>query len=146
MDYEIEIFLPDEKELLAKRGLNENGRMQRVIDTSFIHYMRLKMQSQSGMMIAQTKNPKGGLVTVESPYAHYMNEGIKYVDPKTKKGAFHDPISGRFWSRPRVKKIPSTDLLNYSDGPERGSHFVQRTISENFDDIVREAQKEIGRT
>lgn len=146
MDYEIEIFLPDEKELLAKRGLNENGRMQRVIDTSFIHYMRLKMQSQSGMMIAQTKNPKGGLVTVESPYAHYMNEGIKYVDPKTKKGAFHDPISGRFWSRPGVKKIPSTDLLNYSDGPERGAHFLQRTISENFEDIVREAQKEIDRT
>ena len=146
MDFEIDVFLPEEKDLMAKYGLNDNGRIQKVIDTSFIHYMRLKMPSQSGMMIAQTKNPEGGLVTVETPYAHYMNEGIKYVDPKTKKGAFHDPISGRFWSRPDTKKISSNDFLNYSEGPNRGAHFVQRAISENFNDIVKEAQKELDRT
>ncbi len=146
MNFEIEAFLPNQKELIQVLGLDENGRIQKVVDTSFIHYMRLKMPQDSEMMIANTRNPKGGLVTVETPYAHYMNEGILYVDPITGKGAFHDPISGMFWSRPNTKKVPSEKSLNYSGGPERGAHFVERTASENFDDILREAQEEMDRT
>lgn len=145
MEFEIEAFLPSQKDVIERFGLSENGRTQQVIDTSFIHYMRLKMPKDSGILIANTKNPKGGLVTVETPYAHYMNEGILYVDPITEKGAFHDPISGMFWSRPNTKKIPSERKLNYNGSPDRGAHFVERTASENFDDIIREAQKEMDK-
>lgn len=144
MDFEIEAFLPSEQEIFDKFGLNENGRIQRVVDTSFIHHMRLKMPQDSGMMIANTRNPEGGLVTVETPYAHYMNEGIKYVDPKTGKGAFYNETYG-FWSRPNTKKVPSDEPLNYRGGPNKGAHFVERTISENFNDIVKEAQEELDR-
>jgi len=144
MDFEIEAFLPSEQEIFDKFGLNENGRVQRVVDTSFIHQMRLKMPQDSGIMIANTRNPEGGLVTVETPYAHYMNEGIKYVDPQTGKGAFYNESYG-FWSRPNTKKVPSDEPLNYHGGANRGAHFVERTISENFNDIVKKAQEELDR-
>jgi hypothetical protein len=136
--------LPNEQEIFDKFGLNENGKVQRVVDTSFIHHMRLKMPYDSEMMIANTRNPKGGVVTVETPYAHYMNEGIKYVDPQTGKGAFYNESYG-FWSRPNTKKVPSNDPLNYHSGPNRGAHFVERTISEDFNEIVKEAQEELDR-
>lgn len=88
MDFEIEAFLPSQQQVMDRFGLNANGNTQRVVDTSFIHHMRLKMPYNNGVMVANTRNPEGGLVTVETPYAHYMNEGIKYVDPITGKGAF----------------------------------------------------------
>ena len=144
MDFEIEAFLPTQQEVIDRFGLNEKGSTQKVVDTSFIHYMRLKMPRDSGVMIANTRNPQGGLVTVETPYAHYMNEGIKYVDPVTGKGAFFNENYG-FWSRSNTKKVPSNESLNYHGGPDRGAHFVERTSSESFDDILREAQEEIDR-
>ena len=45
-------------------------------------------------------------------YARYMYEGIVYVDPKYKVGAFYNPEYG-FWSRFGVKKIPSDRKFNY---------------------------------
>lgn len=146
MKFEMEAFLPSQKEILKKFGLEDNGRVQKVVDTSFMHYMKLKMPQDSGMMITNTKSPKLGLIIVDVPYAHYMNEGIKYVDPITGKGAFHDSISGRFWSRPGIKKIPSGELLKYHGGPDRGSHFVERTATNNFNDILNEAQKEVNKS
>ena len=145
MNFEIEAFLPSQQEVMQKMGLDKDGHIQKIIDNSFIHYMRLKMPEDSGMMITNTKNPEGGLITVETPYAHYMNEGILYVDPITGKGAFHDPRSGMFWSRANTKKVPSNTPLNYHGGPDRGAHFVERTASENFDDIIQEAQKELDK-
>ena len=129
--------------LMDELGINPGGRVQKTIDASTIHYLRLLMPRDSGIMMANTKSPEPGLVTVETPYAHYMNEGILYVDAQTGKGAFYDPISGRFWSRPGVKKIPSSKSLNYHGGPNRGAHFVERTLTEHFNDILEEARKEV---
>lgn len=133
--------------LKQELGINPGGRVQKVIDTSVIHYLRLLMPMDNGIMMANTRNPMPGLVTVETPYAHYMNEGILYVDPITGKGAFHDPISGRYWSRPNTKKVPSSRKLNYNtqNGPNRGAHFVERTINGHFNDILNEAKKEVGK-
>lgn len=128
-------------QLMEELGITPSGKVQKIIDRSTIHYLRLLMPQDSETMMANTRNPKPGLVTVETPYAHYMNEGILYVDPKTGKGAFHDPISGRFWSRPNTKKIPSSRKLNYHGGPNRGAHFIERTLTEHFDDILKEAKK-----
>jgi len=135
--------LKQKKQIKEELGINPGGVVQRVIDRSTIHYLRLFMPMDSGMMMANTRSPKPGLVTVETPYAHYMNEGILYVDPKYDIGAFHDPVSGRYWSRPNVKKVPSTRKLQYHGGANRGAHFVERTLTEKFDDILNEARKEV---
>lgn len=136
-----ETFLPSEKELLKGLGLDKEGRVQKVVDETFIHYMRLKMPKQEGIMMQNTRNRAGGLVTVEVPYAHYQNEGILYVMDNG-KGAYYSDTYG-FWSKPHAKKHPSGRELNYHGGPDRGAHFVERTLNENFDDILRAAQKEL---
>jgi len=128
---------------MEQLGINPGGRVQKVIDTSTIHYLRQLMPQDSGLMMANTRKPKPGLITVETPYAHYMNEGILYVMPDNQKGAFHDSISGRFWSKKGEKKIPSNKKLQYHGGANRGSHFVERTLTEHFKDILNNAKKEV---
>ena len=145
MNFEIDAFLPSQQKIIERFGLDKDGLTQKAIDNTFIHHMRLKMPQDSGMMITNTRSPEGGIVKVEVPYAHYQNEGIKYVDPDYGIGAFHDPLSGRFWSRPQVKKIPSGTPLNYHGGANRGAHFVERTASENFEDILKAGQEVIDK-
>lgn len=140
MKFEIDAFIPSQQELLKELGLGEDGYVQRVVDETFMHYMKLKMPIKDYGLVNNTRNPKGGLVTVEEAYAHYQNEGILYVDPDYKVGAFYSPSYG-YWSRPKVKKIPSTRKLEYHSGANRGAHFVERTASENFNDIVSAAQQ-----
>lgn len=144
MNFEINVFFPNQEELIKRFGIDKNGDIQKKVDTSFLHHMRLKMPQDSSMMITNTRNPEGGLITVETPYAHYMNEGIVYVDPVTGKGAFYNESYG-FWSRPNTKKVPSNRSLNYQGGANRGAHFVERTISEDSDEIIREAQKGLSK-
>lgn len=148
MDFEIKAIIPDGKDVIQEYGLEENGRVQRVVDAEFMRYMKLNMPKSNGVLISSVVSPVGGLVQVRSPYAHYQNEGILYVDPKYDKGAFFSEDYG-FWSRPNVAKIPSDRTLkNYYEangGPGRGAHFVERTITNNLDDILKAAQKEMGR-
>ena len=145
MKFEVNAFLPSQEQMLKDLGLDKGGRVQKVIDSEFMRYMKSKMPLDNGIMIANTRNLIPGLITVETPYAHYMNEGIKYVMPHNNKSAYYSPTYG-FWSEKGVAKVPSSEPLIYHGGPNRGAHFVERTASENFDDILRAAQKELDRS
>lgn len=127
--------------VLKNHGLEENGQVQKVIDSTFIHFMKLKMPRDTGMLQNAVRNVSGGLIQVQSPYAHYQNKGELYVMDNG-KGAYYSPTYG-FWSKPNAKKHPSGRPLQYHGGPNRGSQFVERTISENKDDIIRAAQRSI---
>ena len=80
-----------------------------------------------------------GQIHYTSPYAHYQWEGILYVDPKTKKGAFTNG-EGLFWSRPRVAKIPSEKKLEYSKfrHPLATSHWDTAMMTARREDLVKE--------
>ena len=121
-------------------GINPGGRVQNMLDASVISHMRKKMPKNSGLMMANTKQIKSGLIVIATPYAHYMNEGIKYVMPKNGKSAYYNPIYG-FWSEKGKKKIPSSEPLQYHGGANRGAHFVERTLNEDFDEILKDAKK-----
>lgn len=142
----------DTKKLTKKLGLDPNGRVQAILDSSVISHLRENMPKESGMMITNTRRERPGLIVVATPYANYMNEGIKYIDPIYKVGAF--PIRGGkisfdkskgsiegFVSRKGIKKIPSGEKLNYHGGANRGSHFVERTLNENFNDILKDVKE-----
>lgn len=143
MKFEMEVVLPNTGQLISEFGIENGGKVHQLIDTTFIYYMRLKMPKDSGVMIANTRETKVGEIQVQTPYAHYMNEGILYVMDNG-KGAYYNPTYG-FWSEPGKKKHPSDKKLNYHGGPGRGAHFVERTVAENTNDIIRTVQREMNR-
>lgn len=134
-------FHIDRKKAVERLGINPGGRVQAILDASLISHMRRKMPATKEQhMIHQTSPEKLGLVVVATPYAHYMNEGIKYVMPHNGKSAYYSPTYG-FWSKKHDKKISSGKPLNYHGGANRGAHFVERTLNEDFDEILRDAKK-----
>lgn len=147
VNYDVAFSAIQKQQILDKYGL-DGGRTQKVIDSSFMSHLDKYMPSDTAMMIASMYNSTkvgSGEVNINSPQAYYMNEGELYVDPKTGKGAFYDPISGRYWSRPGVKKVPSGKKLNYHGGPLRGDHFTERMLADHFTDILNAGQKEIDK-
>lgn len=146
-DYMVGFSGIQKQQIIDKYGL-DNGRTQKVIDSSFMGYMDKYMPMDSGQMITSMYNSTkvgSGVINVNSPYAHYQHEGELYVDPKYNIGAFHDPISGRYWSRPNIKKVASGKKLNYHGGALRGDHFVERMLADHFNDILNAGQKEIDK-
>lgn len=106
IDYMVAFSNIQKQQILDKYGL-DGGRTQKVIDSAFMGYMDKYMPMDSGQMITAMHNSTkvgSGEINVNTPYSHYQHEGKKYVDPKYKIGAFHDHISGRYWSRKRYKK------------------------------------------
>lgn len=106
VDYMVAFSGIQKQQIIDKFGL-DGGRTQKTIDSAFMGYMDKYMPMDSGQMITSMYNSTkigSGEININAPHTHYQHEGEKYVDPKTGKGAFHDPISGRFWSRPRNKK------------------------------------------
>ena len=148
IDYIVAFSIPQKQEILDKFGTNTGGRTQKVIDSSFMGYVDKYMPMDSNQMITSMYNSTkvgSGEVNINTPYAHYQHEGQLYVDPKYKIGAFHDPVSGRYWSRPGIKKILSGKKLNYHGGALRGDHFVERMLADHFEDILKAGQKEIDK-
>ncbi len=145
MKYMVGFSGVQKKQLLDKFGLDD-GRTQKVIDSAFMGYMEPYMPKDNNQMIISMYNSTkvgSGEININTPYVHYQHEGVKYVDPKYKIGAFHDSISGRYWSRPGIKKISSSKRLTYHGGALRGSHFVERMLADHFKDILNAGQKEI---
>ena len=148
IDYEIAFSSIQKQQIVDKYGL-EGGRTQKVIDSSFMNLMEpyMPMDDEEQMIMSMYRSTKvgSGEIDINTLYAHYQHEGEKYIDPKYKIGAFHDPISGRFWSRPGVKKVPSGQKLNYHGGALRGDHFVERMLADHIEDILSAGQKEIDK-
>lgn len=135
------------QQIIDKYGL-EGGRTQKVIDSQFMAYMDKYMPMDSGQMITNMYNSTkvgSGEININVPYAHYQHEGELYVYPKYNIGVFHDPVSGRYWSRPNIKKVPSGKKLNYHGGANRGDHFVERMLADHFEDILNAGQEEINK-
>lgn len=86
----------------------------------------------------------GDEIVYPSPYAQYMYQGKLMVDPITKKGAFYDPITNRYWSRPGVKKELTDTPLNYAGAPKRGAHWVEKAWEEHKEDVIESIEKYIG--
>lgn len=106
IDYIVAFSGIQKQQIIDKYGL-DGGRTQKTIDSQFMAYLDDYMPADTYSMInnmySSTKVGSGE-ININAPYTHYQHEGEKYVDPKTGKGAFHDPVSGRYWSRPRYQK------------------------------------------
>lgn len=140
-------FPLSEEDMQEVIGIEDEGKVQKEIDSAFIHYMRNKMPFDNGIMAANT-SAKGhpGLVVVNVLYAHYMNEGILYVNPKYNSPGF--PVKGPNggvvgFKGFRGKRVPTERPLHYQGGLDRGAHFVERTIAVDRDKIIEAAIRSI---
>lgn len=148
IDYMVAFSGIQKQQIIEKYGL-EGGRTQKVIDSQFMSYLDkyMPMDDDKQLITSMYNSTKigSGEININKPYAHYQHEGELYVDPKYKVGAFHDPVSGRYWSRKGIKKVPSGKKLNYHGGSLRGDHFVERMLADHFEDILNSGQKEIDK-
>ncbi len=134
------------KDLVKSVGLDEGGKVQKYIDSFVLYhsepYVPGKHIHDSGVVATKIGS---GKVIWDTPDANYLYEGKLMVDPITLKGAFFAPDYG-FWSRPNTQKImdPTGRDLVYHGGGLRGSHWFDRMIENEMDDLLDGIVKLIG--
>lgn len=144
MKIKASLELPND--LVKSVGLDEGGKVQKYIDSFVLYhsepYVPGKHIHDSGVIATKIGS---GKVIWDTPDANYLYEGKLMVDPITLKGAFFAPDYG-FWSRPNTQKImdPTGRDLVYHGGGLRGSHWFDRMIENEMDDLLDGIVKLIG--
>lgn len=126
----------DKSKIIAKLGLEQAGKVQTTLDSQVQHWLRELMPG--GIMQAKTQIVEPGLIRIGVPYAHYQNEGIKYVMPTNGKSAFYSPSFG-FWSTRGLKKVSSGEPL------KGRHHFVEGALEDHYNDILEACKRSIKR-
>ena len=121
-------------ELLRSRGLQPCGPVQKVIDSETMRYMGDYMpRRQAGELehkMVTATIVGSGEVKIDGPFAHYLHEGILYVDS----------VTGSAWSRKDDTKVPTDKELTYAGAPMRGKKFFDRMKTDHKVDILKAAQ------
>ncbi len=77
----------------------------------------------------------GNEITYPTPYANYLYQGYLMVDPITGKGAFYDPKTNTYWSRPNTQKVVTSTPLHFKGEPQRGAKWIQRVIDDYSEEL-----------
>jgi len=125
------------KDLIKSVGLDENGKVQKYIDSFILNETKPFLPGQrhlyqSGVIGTEIGS---GLIIWNSPDANYLYEGKLMVDPVYLKGAFFSENYG-FWSRPNVQKImdpQGRDLKNKKEGKD---HWFDKAMQTKMDDLL----------
>ena len=119
--------------IIANLGLGPNGDVQKY----FTHRCRVHMDKyvpyEEGNLRTLVEEGNN-YIKYYSPYAHYMYEGILYVDPET----------GSSWARKDVTKVPTGKPLVYHTAGT-GSHWDKRMWSAEKDQVIKEIQDYVRR-
>lgn len=82
-----------------------------------------------------------GKLTWVGPHVRYLYHGMLMVDPKYKIGAFHNPVTGQFWSRRGIKKIETDTPLKFKGGGKRGARWAERWMEDNLHQFQIDLQR-----
>lgn len=137
----------DFDKILEKKGLGDHGDAQKALDSEVIRLMQPYIPMDSGTLAGafSLTDIGSGVIVQNTPYARYLYYGELYVDPITGKGAFHDPQTGRFWSRPKVQKVASGRPLNYNTNqhPMAGARWFERMKADHKQDLINIVKENI---
>lgn len=136
--------LDDLDDILARRGLQPGGRVQKVVDNAVLRYCAPKVPFDTGHLIrsAITGSAIGqGLIVYATPDARYLYYGEVY-GPNIP--IFEGGELAGFRSPKGQKKHPTGRPLTYRGAPERGAYWFERMKAEHKDDIVQEAAAAAG--
>lgn len=132
-------------DIIAKRGLQKRGAVQKFIDSEVIRQCEPYVPFDEGVLTASawTATDIGsGLVVYDTPYAHYQYYGEVYGPniPMTIGGEL------TFRSPKGQPKYPTGRKLQYSTEvhPLAGSHWFDRMIADHKEDIINGARKVAG--
>lgn len=143
--FEIEIDMDGVSQILHNHGLQDGGPVQKFFSNEIMRLSDPYVPFRFGPLKNSAHlTPEGDGIIYNTPYARYHWFGKLMVDPITKKGAFYDPRSGRFWSRPNTPKVQTARDMEYTGGPLRGPRWVERCWIDNKDDIIKSTEAYIG--
>ena len=109
------------------KGVDIKGPVQMFFANEVMRKADPYVPMGSGVLKNSARVVDGGeAIEYSTPYARYHWYGKLMVDPIIGKGAFHDPISGRFWSRPNTPKVLTDRDMSYQGAPMRGPMWVDR--------------------
>lgn len=132
-------------QIIARLGIEPNGPAQKFFCNECYRYMAPfvpgGINSHLNQNVIIAKN--GSSVTYLGPDAHYLFNGILYVDPKYEKGAFFNSDYG-FWSRPGITKIPSERQLKYH-APGTGAHWDKLMWTSKGEEVIANVQRFVER-
>ena len=147
MNIKANLIMPSVKELEKMTGLSESGKVQQFIDSFVLYHSRPYLPGKRHLHDSGVTATKigSGQVVWSTPDANYLYEGKLMVDPITLKGAFFSQNYG-FWSRPNTQKImdPKRRNLEFHGGSLQGSHWFDRMIEAEMDELVKGVQKIIN--
>lgn len=131
------------QEAIKALGLEKGGRVQQAIDSEILRVCDPYIPKDEGNLIESgIENTKigSGEIAWPGPYAHYLYEGIVYVDPVTKCAGF---LTDEGWkSRKGVTKVPSERKLQYQGESIRGDHWFDRAMQDGGLEQVEKAAQE----
>ncbi len=146
--------IKDKDTILKNHGLQEGGPVQQYIDQECIDQMEPYTPRLNGNLIkAATMGTVigSGEINQTAPYAHYLYEGVVYVDPNLHCAGFNSstpgPYYGQWFSRKGVIKVKSNPPreLQFYGGGLRGKKWFERMKADHKDDILRGAQAIMNR-
>ena len=132
-------------DVLAQLGLDEGGRVQRVVNDAVIRECRPYVPASpnralEGSVISDVDH---GQVIWNTPYAHYQYMGIVY-GPNIP--VIQDGILMGWFSPPGRPKQPTDRELTYDTSQNKlaGSYWFERMKADRLNDILDEARKAIN--
>lgn len=151
--FDVKLELKSTDSILRNHGLQHGGPVQKVVDQACMRYMSDYMpRRQAGelehMMVTATVIGSGQ-IDIPGPYAHYLHEGIVYIDPKYNCAGWISSTPGKYfgqwYSRKGAVKVPTNRELQYTGAPMRGKKFFDRMKADHKADILKVAQAEIDK-
>lgn len=123
-------------------GLEEKGKLQRICANEILRLSDPYVPFDVGSLRDSGHIEDDTDVVWNTPYAHYMWEGIVYEDPDLHCAGFQTENGWR--SRKNVQKVPTTRSLEYGNGTLRGAHWADRMLQNGgLEKIEKKLQEEL---
>lgn len=131
----VKLNLKPLQEILAKRGLEERGKVQQFVGDEVLRKCDPYVPFQSGILKNTAQVLNGGKqVRWNSPYAKFLYYGKVMVGVN----------SNSPWARKGERKVVTGKNLTYSGAPKRGSMWFERMKAQHGQEIIDAAAKLAG--
>lgn len=123
-------------------GLEEKGRLLQICANEVLRLSDPYVPFSEGDLRNSGHIENDTDTVWNTPYAHYLWEGIVYEDPDLHCAGFQTENGWR--SRKNVQKVPTTRSLEYGNGTLRGAHWADRMLQNGgLEKIQKTLQEEL---